>query len=130
MYSQSCVDPKKGIGLRPWNSKIEIPKAELGENKIKTPENIMTKKISFGWIISLIGSAENEKIKQLKVFGLKHIFTGSYKNDLSKGHSTPHAGWNFASTPSDRENIAENYSISQFFSSQAYQTRKRMNENC
>ena len=90
----------------------------------------MIKKIPLGWIITFIGSAEAERIKQLKNFGLKHILTGSYKNELSKGHSTPHAGWNFASTPSDRENIAENYSISQFLSSQANQTRKIINANC
>ena len=80
--------------------------------------------------MTLIGLAEAERIKQLKDLGLKHIFTGSYKNEFSKGHSTPHAGWNFASLPSDRENIAENYSISQVLTSQACYTRKRNNENC
>lgn len=90
----------------------------------------MSKKIPFGWIITLIGMAEAERIRQLKDLGLKHIFTGSYKNEFSKGPSTPHAGWNFTSVPSDRENIAENYSISQFLSSQARQKKKRINENC
>ena len=90
----------------------------------------MIRKIPFGWIMTLIGLTEAERIKQLKDFRLKHIFTGSYKNEFSKGHSTPHAGWNFAPVPSDRETNAENYSISQFLSSQAGHTRKRNNENC
>ena len=47
----------------------------------------MSKKIPFGWIMTLIGMAEAERIKQLKDLGLKRIFTGSYKNEFSKGNA-------------------------------------------
>ena len=41
----------------------------------------------------------------------------------------PHAGWNFASTPTERENLAENFQNSQLNSSQASATKKRIREN-
>ena len=41
----------------------------------------------------------------------------------------PHSGWNFASSPTDRENIAENFANSQFYSTQTCQPRKKVKEN-
>ena len=41
----------------------------------------------------------------------------------------PHAGWNFASTPTDRENTIENSQNSQFCSIQGSHGRKKINEN-
>ena len=41
----------------------------------------------------------------------------------------PHSGWNFASTPTDRENTIENCQNSQLCSIQASHGRKKINEN-
>ena len=41
----------------------------------------------------------------------------------------PHGGWNFASTPTERENIAESFQNSQLNSTQASETKKRIREN-
>ena len=84
----------------------------------------------FGWKITWtiqFGNAEAERIRQWKDLGLRHIFTGLYKNELSKGNATPHAGWSFASSPSDREITTENFPTSQFCSAQAWNTRTKIN---
>lgn len=82
----------------------------------------------FGLKITWIGNAEAERIELWKDLGLKHtgIFTGLYKNEFTKGNATPHAGWSFASSPSDREITTENCSSSQFCSAQAWNTRTKI----
>ena len=41
----------------------------------------------------------------------------------------PHGGWNFASTPTERDNMAETFQNSQLNSTQASGTKKRIREN-
>ena len=52
--------------------------------------------------------------------------------DARDGDSTkyvPHGGWNFASTPTDRENMAESFQNFQLNSTQASGAKKRIREN-
>ena len=82
---------------------------EYDENMARKRREVTRQKLNERTLIN-----QHETCKELKYEKLKLV---------------PHSGWNFASTPTDRENTIENSQNSQFCSIQASHGRKKINEN-
>ena len=94
----------------------------------------------YNYIHYLNQTAEFERKRQkrragIKQWKLKNKVKCSTETSCCKslrGRSSkyePHGGWNFATTPTDQENMAESFQNSQLNSTQASETKKRIREN-
>ena len=70
-----------------------------------------------------------QKLKQRTLINQHEKLINTKELKYEKLKLVPHSGWNFASTPTDRENTIENSQNSQFCSIQASHGRKKINEN-